>query len=181
MKGGRVCVIPGGVCDRHASLGMTRMSKEQDQAREATKHGRSAITGRIGSLALGCDAHVSPTLLERRLQTPSVQKRAHDALAVSPWFVEHSALGGRFPCGSRVRTQQMGKGAKPARSHNAVPVQISRVRSPWPSHDRVRRCHMVGGSARIWSREGRRAPTTRGRPMGWLSRSGGSSCRTASR
>src|SRR2546422_527861 len=36
----------------------------------------------------------------------------------------------------------MGKGAKPARYHRAVPVQISTVRSPCPYHGKVRRCHM---------------------------------------
>jgi hypothetical protein len=37
----------------------------------------------------------------------------------------------------------MGKGACPSRYHKAVPVQISRARSPCPYQSRVRRCHVV--------------------------------------
>src|SRR5258708_17777335 len=76
--------------------------------------------------------------------------------AICVGSVEKSAFGGRFPWGSRVRTQRMGSGAKPERYHKAVPVQISKGRSPCPYQSRVSRCHVVVGSDKTSSSEGRR-------------------------
>jgi hypothetical protein len=73
------------------------------------------------------------------------------------------ACGGRFPLGSRVSTQRMGKGSKPERSHNAVPVQISTVGSPSPSQSTLSVCQTVSESCKTCSSAGRRVPTTRGR------------------
>jgi hypothetical protein len=100
---------------------MKRLSKEQDQAREAKKHERGAINGQIGPLALGFDAHVSPTLLERRLQTPSVQKRAHDLLGGQSLVRREQRLG--WPFSQRVTDEDPAEGkarAIPQRGSGAV-------------------------------------------------------------
>jgi hypothetical protein len=57
------------------------------------------------------------------------------------WSVENKAFGGRFPAGSRVSTQRIGKGTDPKRYQQAVPLQISSVRAPCPYQSKVRRCH----------------------------------------
>jgi hypothetical protein len=75
--------------------------------------------------------------------------------------VEKSTFEGRLPAGSRVRTQRMGKGSKPERYHNAVPLQISRERAPCPYQSRVSFCQTVSLSCKTCSSEGRAFSFTR--------------------
>src|SRR5258708_28443041 len=89
--------------------------------------------------------------------------------------VEKSAFGGRLPEGSRVSTHRRGKGSEPERYYNAVPVQISRVRSPSPYHSRGSFCQTVSGSCKTCSSADRRRPSTRGRPIVCRVRCGGGS------
>jgi hypothetical protein len=95
--------------------------------------------------------------------------------------VEHMAVGGRVPDGSRFSTQRRGKGSEPERDHNAVPVQISNVRSPSPSQSRGRFCQAVCEARTTRSSAGRSVPTRRGRPLVCRVCSGGGSGSTASR
>lgn len=64
MKGRSAFVIPGGLCDRHASLGMERVPKESNQAVKAEEHGRCAVDSKVGPLALGFDSQVGSALLK---------------------------------------------------------------------------------------------------------------------
>src|SRR5437764_8123349 len=59
----------------------------------------------------------------------------------------------------------MGKGSEPERYHSAVAVQISTTRLPSPYQSTVMRCHTVLGSCKTVSSDGKRFPTTRGRPI----------------
>lgn len=61
--------------------------------------------------------------------------------------VEQSALGGRVPEGSRVRTRRRGNGSSPSRDQRAVPVPIARVRSPSPDPSRGASARRGAGSA----------------------------------
>jgi hypothetical protein len=74
-------------------------------------------------------------------------------------------MAGCLPDGSRVSTHRIGKGSEPEPYHNAVPVQISTVRSPSLYQSRVTFCQTVCGSCKTCSGEGRRLPATLGRPM----------------
>ena len=80
MKGGRVFVIPGRLRNRNAFIRMKRVRKEDDQAVETKEHGRGAVDGQIGPLALGFDPQVSSALLESRFQAPAFHEGLYDLL-----------------------------------------------------------------------------------------------------
>ena len=111
-----------------------------------------------------------PSRLHRFLKSGTISS------AGGLWSVEKRAFGGRFPAGSRVSTQRMGKGVEPNRYHQAVPVHRSKVRRPSPYQSTLTRSHAVLGSDKTCSREGSRSPTTRGRPIVWGSRPGAGWC-----
>src|SRR5262249_27691015 len=67
----------------------------------------------------------------------------------------------------RVSPQRIGKGVEPKQYHQAVPLHSSSVRAPSPYQSRRSRSQTVCGSERTCSKEGRRGPTTRGRPSVW--------------
>jgi hypothetical protein len=73
-------VIPGRLRNRKASIGVKRVPKEDNQTVETEEHGRAALNGQIGPLALGFDPQVGAALLERRFQAPAFHERAHNLL-----------------------------------------------------------------------------------------------------
>ena len=56
------------------------MPKEGDQAVETEEHGRCAVDGKVGPLALRFDPQVSSALLKSGFQTPAFHERLHDLL-----------------------------------------------------------------------------------------------------
>ncbi len=56
------------------------MPEEGHQAVKAEEHGRCAVNGKVGPLALRFDPQVSSALLESRFQAPAFHKAAYDLL-----------------------------------------------------------------------------------------------------
>lgn len=111
MKGGRVFVIPGRLRNRKASIRVKRVPKEDNQTVETEEHSMGVRRSMARSdhwrwVSIPRWARHSSNVVSWRQRFMNVRTISS---AVSVWFVENSALGGRLPAGSRVRTQRMGK------------------------------------------------------------------------
>src|SRR5260221_9439641 len=80
MKGCGAFVIPGCLRNRDTSIRVKRVPEEGHQAVKAEEHGRCAVNGKVGPLALCFDPQVSSALLESRFQAPAFHKAAYDLL-----------------------------------------------------------------------------------------------------
>lgn len=74
-----------------------------------------SLNGEIRPLPLGLDPQMSSAFLEGASRLQRFMKSLMISSAGWVWSVENKAFTGRFPAGSRVRTQRMGKGVNPKR------------------------------------------------------------------
>jgi hypothetical protein len=157
---------------------MKHAPKEGDQAVEAEEHGRRAVDGQVGPLALGFDAQVGSALLKSRFQAPAFHKPSHDLLGAQPLVCRKQRFWGPLPLGitsedpahrPRVKASAIPQGSSRTDLQGAFSLPIPVQGKALPRRLRIRQD--------LW----RRWPMTRGRPMVCASRSGGGSYRAASR
>jgi hypothetical protein len=133
--------------------------------------------GRCGSRPRSARAASRVTALGQRRIT-----QVRLGAGVSSRVVDHKAGGANHWLGSRMRTPRRRLGGWPACDHPAVAGATATWRGASPDPGaRGRGCHVVAASAHTASRVGRRAPVSRGRPMGPGARAGGGAARAASR
>lgn len=78
VKGGVRLGRPGGLLDLQGASPLHPVPSQDDQAGEATHERGGALTCQIGSLPLGLDAQMRPTLFNSGLQRPAMREGEDD-------------------------------------------------------------------------------------------------------
>ncbi len=155
MKGCCVFAIPGSLSDRNASIGMKRAPEERKQAVEAEEHGRGAVNGKVGPLALGFDPQAGPALLESRFQAPAFHESAHDLLGGLRLVGGKQRFGGSLSLGITGENPADGQRVKIPQSSPGTDLQ-----RPFSLSIPGKSETLPGSVFAFVSREGRRGPTT---------------------